>query len=55
MSESLLAALNPHANFDQAGTTITVANVAPMPMDPKLAVRNTGGKRTEHRPRDDGR
>jgi lipoprotein-anchoring transpeptidase ErfK/SrfK len=35
MSENLLAALNPSANFARAGTTIEVANVAPMPADPK--------------------
>src|SRR5262249_36908659 len=31
MSEGLLAALNRNANFAQPGTTIEVANVAPMP------------------------
>jgi len=30
-------------NFDQAGTAITVANVAPMPENPKLAARNGEG------------
>jgi lipoprotein-anchoring transpeptidase ErfK/SrfK len=43
MSEALLAALNPHANFDQAGTAITVANVNPMPEDPKMAARTGEG------------
>jgi lipoprotein-anchoring transpeptidase ErfK/SrfK len=43
MSEALLAELNPNANFDQVGTTITVANVAPMPPNPKLAARNGEG------------
>src|SRR6185503_9560168 len=43
MSESLLAALNPKARFDQPGTVITVANVAPMPLDPKLAARGGEG------------
>jgi lipoprotein-anchoring transpeptidase ErfK/SrfK len=45
MSESLLAALNPNpnTNFDQPGTVITVANVAPMPDDPKLAARSGDG------------
>lgn len=40
MSEALLAKLNPNANFDQAGTVVTVANVAPMPADPKHPARN---------------
>jgi lipoprotein-anchoring transpeptidase ErfK/SrfK len=39
MSESLLATLNPNINFEQPGTVITVANVAPMPENPKLAAR----------------
>ena len=39
MSESLLAALNRNANFDQPGTVVTVANVAPMPDDAKPAAR----------------
>jgi lipoprotein-anchoring transpeptidase ErfK/SrfK len=43
MSEALLAALNPNAKFDQPGTVITVANVAAMPPDPKLAARNGEG------------
>jgi lipoprotein-anchoring transpeptidase ErfK/SrfK len=43
MSEALLATLNPNMNFDQAGTAITVANVAPMPENPKLAARNGEG------------
>jgi len=43
MSEALLATLNPNINFDQAGTAITVANVAPMPENPKLAARNGEG------------
>ena len=43
MSEALLAALNTHANFDQAGTAITVANVNPMPEDPKMAARTGEG------------
>ena len=43
MSEALLAALNPKANFDQAGTAITVANVNPMPEDPKMAARTGEG------------
>jgi len=42
MSEALLAALNPNAAFDQPGTTVTVANVAPMPENPKLAARGEG-------------
>jgi lipoprotein-anchoring transpeptidase ErfK/SrfK len=38
MSEGLLAALNPSADFARSGTTIRVANVAPMPDDePKAA------------------
>src|SRR4051794_13596985 len=43
MSEALLAALNPNAPFDQPGTVITVANVAPMPENPKLAARGGEG------------
>jgi lipoprotein-anchoring transpeptidase ErfK/SrfK len=43
MSEALLAALNPNARFDQPGTVITVANVAPLPLDPKLAARSGEG------------
>ncbi len=43
MSEALLAALNPNAPFDQPGTVITVANVAPMPENPKLAARTGEG------------
>lgn len=43
MSEALLAALNPDARFEQPGTIITVANVAPMSPDPKLAARNGEG------------
>src|ERR1051325_10467033 len=43
MSEALIAALNPNAAFDQPGTTVTVANVAPMPADPKLAARSGEG------------
>src|SRR4051794_19001973 len=43
MSEALLAALNPNAKFDQPDTVITVANVAPMPSDPKLAARDGEG------------
>ena len=43
MSESLLAALNPDARFDQAGTIITVVNVAPMPEKPKIAARSSEG------------
>jgi lipoprotein-anchoring transpeptidase ErfK/SrfK len=43
MSEALLAALNPNAAFDQPGTVITVANVAPMPENPKLAARGGEG------------
>jgi lipoprotein-anchoring transpeptidase ErfK/SrfK len=43
MSEALLAALNPNAKFDQAGTAITVANVSPMPEDPKMAARSGEG------------
>jgi lipoprotein-anchoring transpeptidase ErfK/SrfK len=36
MSEELLTALNPSRNFAEAGTTITVANVAPMPENPAV-------------------
>jgi lipoprotein-anchoring transpeptidase ErfK/SrfK len=43
MSEALLAALNPNAKFDQPGTVITVANLAPMAPDPKLAARDREG------------
>jgi lipoprotein-anchoring transpeptidase ErfK/SrfK len=43
MSEALLAALNPNASFDQTGTVITVASVAPMPENPKLAARGGEG------------
>ena len=43
MSEGLLQSLNPKANFSQAGTVITVGNVAPMPEDPKLAARKGEG------------
>ena len=43
MSEALLAALNPNAKFDQAGTAITVANVSPMAEDPKMAARSGEG------------
>jgi len=43
MSEALLSALNPNARFDQPSTVITVANVAPMPLDPKLAARSGEG------------
>jgi len=43
MSEALLAALNPNGGFDQPGTVITVANVAPMPADSKLAARSGEG------------
>ena len=43
MSEQLLSVLNPGKNFDQPGTVITVANVAPMPEDPKLAARQAEG------------
>lgn len=43
MSESLLATLNPNANFEQPGTALTVANIAPMPDDPKLAARSGEG------------
>ena len=52
MSESLLAALNRNANFDQPGTVVTVANVTPMPADPKLAARagEGSGSSTENGP-----
>jgi lipoprotein-anchoring transpeptidase ErfK/SrfK len=52
MSESLLAALNPKANFNEPGTVITVANLAPMPDDPKLAARSGegSGSTTENAP-----
>jgi lipoprotein-anchoring transpeptidase ErfK/SrfK len=43
MSEALLSELNPNANFAQPGTAITVANVAPMPEDPKAAARAGAG------------
>jgi lipoprotein-anchoring transpeptidase ErfK/SrfK len=43
MSEGLLAALNPHADFGQAGTAITVANLNPMPENPKVAARSGEG------------
>jgi len=43
MSEALLAALNPNATFDQPGAAITVANVAPMPDNPKMAARGAEG------------
>jgi len=43
-SEALLATLNPNMNFDQAGTAITVANVAPMPE--KLLLSPVPPKRT---------
>ena len=43
MSEALLAALNPNVKLDQPGMVITVANVAPMPRDPKLAAHNGEG------------
>src|SRR4051794_6540096 len=43
MSEGLLTALNPSAKFDQPGTVISVANVTPMPSDPKLAERSGEG------------
>lgn len=43
MSEALLAALNPGKNLGEAGTVITVANVAPMPIDPKPAAKQGEG------------
>jgi len=43
MSEQLLAALNPSADFSQVGTAITIADVAPMPENPKLAARGGQG------------
>jgi lipoprotein-anchoring transpeptidase ErfK/SrfK len=35
MSEGLLASLNPNVDFTRPGTAITVANVPPMPANPK--------------------
>jgi lipoprotein-anchoring transpeptidase ErfK/SrfK len=53
MSEALLSALNSGKNFGQAGTVITVANVAPMPADPKLAARSGegSGSSTQQQPK----
>jgi lipoprotein-anchoring transpeptidase ErfK/SrfK len=53
MSEGLLAALNPGKNFSDAGTVITVPNVAAMPEDPKLAVkqREGSGSSTQEQPK----
>jgi lipoprotein-anchoring transpeptidase ErfK/SrfK len=52
MSEGLLATMNPNADFSQPGTAITVANVMPMPNDPKLAARSGegSGSSTQRKP-----
>ena len=52
MSEAPLATLNPNADFSQAGTAIAVADIAPMPENPKFAARSgeSGGSSTEKGP-----
>lgn len=46
ISETLLAALNPNANFAQPGTSIQVANVTPLPDDPKTATAASATRQT---------
>ena len=52
MSEGLLAALNPGVDFTSAGATISVANVAPTPAEPREARRGGEGSGSSADPKE---